>query len=277
MQIVGDHTRYTWIYLMQTKNETRTHITNFITLVENQFIYAPTTTHSQAIFCILCYLKQAPGSGIFLSANSTPQLKAFIDSDWDGCPGTRRSITGFSIYLGDSLISWRSKKQLIVSRSSLETEYRALTSTTCEIQWLTYLLEDLCIQFTRPAILYCDNQSAIQIATNQFFHERTKHIEIDFHIVREKVNSSLLKLLPVTSSLQLADIFTKALSPTLFQSLRSKLGMMNIHSQLEGVLMIICYMYYNLFRYYVICSFLSLFISIFQFRFQLVYKSYFSQ
>ncbi|XP_020223438.1 uncharacterized protein LOC109805679 [Cajanus cajan] len=202
----------------------------------SQYMASPTTAHSQAAFRVLRYLKGSPGSGVFLSATGNLQLKAFSDSDWVGCSDSRRSITGFSIYLGDSLISWRSKKQYTVSRSSSEAEYRALASTTCELQWLTYLLQDIHVPFVQPAILYCDNQSAIQIASNQVFHERTKHIEIDCHIVREKVNNGLLKILPISSSMQLADIFTKALSPSIFQGFCSKLGMMNIHSQLEGAL-----------------------------------------
>ena len=191
-------------------------------------------SHSQATFRILRYLKQAPGLGLFFAANSSLQLKAFSDSDWAGRLDTRRSITGFSVYLGNSLVSWRSKKQPTVSRSSSEAEYRALATTTCELQWLTYLLTDLRIPFKQSALLYCDNQSALQIAANQVFHERTKHIDIDCHLVREKVCSGLVKLLPVSSSKQLADIFTKSLSPSLFSTLCAKLGMLNLYSQLAG-------------------------------------------
>ena len=176
----------------------------------SQFTSAPSTAHSQATFRILCYLKQAPGSGLFFPANSSLQLKAFSDSDWAGCLDIRCSITGFSIYLGDSLVSWRSKKQPTVSRSSSETEYRALATTTCELQWLTYLLNDLHVSANQPALLYYDNQSALQIAANKVFHEHTKHIDINCHLVREKVQSGLIKLLPVASPQQLADIFTKS-------------------------------------------------------------------
>ena len=200
----------------------------------SQYMAHPTTAHSQAASRVLRYLKGTLGSGIFFSATGSLQLKAFSDSDWAGCHDTRRSIIGFSVYLDNSIISWCSKKQPTLSRSSSEAEYRALASTTCELQWLTYLLQDLRVLFVQPANLYCDNQSAIQIASNQVFHERTKHIDLDFHIVREKVQSGLLKLLPISSSMQLADIFTKSLPPTMFQLLVSKLGMLNIHSQLEG-------------------------------------------
>ena len=217
------------IYLTNTRPDI-THVVQQL----SQYMANPTTAYSQAAFHVFRYLKGTPGSGIFLAAQGSPQLKAFSDSDWAGCRDTRRSITDFSIYLGNSLISWQSKKQSTVSQSSSEVEYRALASTMCELHWLTYLLHDFHVSFIQPVTLYCDNQSAIQIASNPVFHERTKHIEIDCHIVRDKVNSGILKLLPVSSSMQLADIFTKPLSPALFQGLCSKLGMMNIHSQLAG-------------------------------------------
>ena len=140
----------------------------------------------QAAYRVLRCLKGTPGSGLFFPATGTPQLRAFSDSDWAGCQDSRKSTTGFLVYFGSSLVSWQSKKQSTVSRSSSEAEYRALASTTCELQWLTYLLQDFRITFIEPATLYCDNQSAIQIATNPVFHERTKHIEIDCHIVRHK-------------------------------------------------------------------------------------------
>ncbi|WVZ09203.1 hypothetical protein V8G54_013733 [Vigna mungo] len=200
----------------------------------SQFMSAPTTVHQQATNRILRYLKGTPGTGIHLPSTSTIQLKAFCDSDWATCPDTRRSVTGFTVYLGNSLISWRSKKQPTVSRSSSEAEYRSLASTICELQWLTYMLHDLHVDYTSPALIYCDNQSAIQIASNQVFHERTKHIDIDCHIVREKVAAGLIKLLPISTTMQTADILTKSLPPPTFQLLRSKLGLQNIYAQLEG-------------------------------------------
>lgn len=157
-------------------------------------------SHNQVVFRILRYLKNAPGYGIFLAANNTTQLKAFSNSDWANCIDSCWSITGSFVYLGNSLISWHSKKQPTIFRSSSEAEYQALASTNCELQWLNYLLEDFHIPFIRPTLLYYDNHSALQIVANQVFHEQTNHIEIDCLIVHEKITSGLLKLLPVSSS-----------------------------------------------------------------------------
>ena len=120
-----------------------------------------------------------------MSADSDLQLRCFTDSDWASCPDSRRSVTGWAVFLGCSLVSWKAKKQATTSRSSSEAEYRALASCTYEVQWLIYLLNDFDISHLDPALIYCDNQSAIQIANNPTFHEQTKHIEIDCHIVRE--------------------------------------------------------------------------------------------
>jgi len=107
--------------------------------------------------------------------------------------------------------------------------YRALAAAACEIQWLTYLLKDLNLQDMIHAVLYCDNQSTRYISSNLIFHERTKHIEIDCHIVREKLQANLFHLLPITSKQQLVDVFTKTLEPKLFIDIVNKLGIMNIH------------------------------------------------
>ena len=196
----------------------------------SQFIAAPTSLHHRASMRILRYLKQHPGQGIFFDSTNNLQLKAFCDLDWVGCPDTRRSVTGYIIYIGNSPICWKSKKQQTVSRSSSEAEYHAITSTTCEIQWLHHLMQDLKLNHQQPSLLYCDSISAIEIASNQVFHERTKHIEIDCHLIREKVKQGLIKLLHINTHHQQADILTKALPPALFNTLISKLGLLDIYA-----------------------------------------------
>lgn len=200
----------------------------------SQFVDAPTDTHLSAAHRVLRYIKASPGQGLFYPSNTDLHLNMFSDSDWAMCSETRKSITGYCAYMGSALISWRSKKQVTVSRSSSEAEYRALASAVCEIQWLTYLLHDLQIKTSRPATLFCDNKSAVAIAENHVFHERTKHIEIDCHIVREKLAQGLIKILSVSSSNQVADGFTKSLSAPMFQHFKSKLGTQDLHAPTYG-------------------------------------------
>ncbi|GAU39523.1 hypothetical protein TSUD_222930 [Trifolium subterraneum] len=201
----------------------------------SQFLHKPTWTHYNAACRVVKYLKQNPGRGLLFPRASDLQLLGFSDADWAGCVDTRRSTTGYCFFIGSSLISWKAKKQLTVSRSSSEAEYRALSSTTCELIWLLSLINDLKIQCDKPPVIYCDSQSAMHIASNPVFHERTKHLEIDCHLVREKVQQGILRLLPISTQDQLADCLTKALPGPKFSSIISKLGLKDIyHPKLEG-------------------------------------------
>jgi len=150
------------------------------------------------------------------------------------CSDSRQLVTDFSVYLGNSLISWKSKKQGTISKSSCEAEYRAMATVTCEIQWLVYLLQDLKVPFEQPSLLYCDNDSARYIAANPVFHEHTKHIEIVCHIVREKMKKGLIHLLSISTIEKLVDIYTKALGPQSFKNICSKLSLINICSPACG-------------------------------------------
>ncbi|XP_048623391.1 uncharacterized mitochondrial protein AtMg00810-like [Brassica napus] len=159
----------------------------------SQFLSAPTDVHLQAAHKVLRYLKNNPGQGLMYSTSSELCLNTFADADCATCKETRRSITGFCVYLGSSLISWKSKKQAVVNRSSTEAEYRSLALATCELIWLQQLLRDLHVSVTGPAKLYCDIKSALHIANNPVFHKRTKHIEIDCHTVRDQLKAGKLK------------------------------------------------------------------------------------
>jgi hypothetical protein len=201
----------------------------FVTQQLSRFLSTPTITHYETACRVVRYLKGTPGRGLFFSRSSALQILGFADADWANCVDSRRSTSGYCFFLGNSLISWRAKKQNTVSRSSSEAEYRSLSFAACELQWLIYLLQDLHIVCEKPAALYCDNQSAVHIASNPVFHERTKHLEIDCHFVRDKVQQGTFKLLPISTKSQLADFFTKALPPKIFNSFISKLGMHNIY------------------------------------------------
>ena len=194
----------------------------------SQFMASPCSDHYAAVLRILRYLKGTMFHGLHFSSKSSLTLKGYSDADWDGDLTDRRSTTGYYFFLGDSLISWRSKKQSLTARSSTEAEYRALADTTQELIWLRWLLADMGAPQSDPTPLWCDNRSAIQIAHNDVFHERTKHIEIDCHFVRQHVVRKTVHLLSISSTDQPADIFTKTHLPSRFQALVSKLNL--VHS-----------------------------------------------
>jgi hypothetical protein len=118
----------------------------------------------EAALHVLCYLKGAPGQGLFFSSQNDMSLRAFCDSDWAGCPMTWRSTAGYCVFLGSSLISWRTKRQKTMSLSSAEAEYKAMTSKYCALSWLRSLLKDLRILHPKPALLHCDNKAALVVS-----------------------------------------------------------------------------------------------------------------
>ncbi|XP_039170468.1 uncharacterized mitochondrial protein AtMg00810-like [Eucalyptus grandis] len=156
-----------------------------------QKMQQPTIADFNNLKRVLRYVKGTISCGIFLHSRSSKQLYGFSDADWAGCTETRRSTTGFCTFLGSNLISWTAKKQPTVSRSSTEAEYRALASATAELTWVSFVLRDIGLSLSSPTRLFCDNQSAIALTANPILHARTKHIEVDFHFVREKVASAL--------------------------------------------------------------------------------------
>lgn len=202
----------------------------YATQTLSQFMHSPTMVHWNAALYVLRYLKGTLNHGLFYPADNDLQMTGYSDADWGSCTDTRRSVTGYCIYLGTSLVSWKTKKQPTVSRSSTKAEYRAMASTTCELQWISYLLNDLQVTMKLPITLFCDSKSVIQITENPVFHERTKHLDIDCHVVRDRFKAGFLTPTHVSSKDQLADLFTKSLIPTVFRYLCSKLGICKIPS-----------------------------------------------
>ncbi|XP_052189877.1 uncharacterized mitochondrial protein AtMg00810-like [Diospyros lotus] len=123
----------------------------------SQYVSKPRKPHLDIVHHLLKYLKAFPGQGLLFSISFSLKIQTFSDADWGSFLNIRRSITGFCIFLGDSWISWRDKKQITVSRSSAEAEYKALASTASEVMWLHQLLIDLKVSPITLALLFCDN------------------------------------------------------------------------------------------------------------------------
>ncbi|KAL0317366.1 UNVERIFIED_CONTAM: Retrovirus-related Pol polyprotein from transposon TNT 1-94 [Sesamum angustifolium] len=193
----------------------------------SQYLSHPCDMHRTVALHVVRYLKGNPSKGIFLHASNLFQLKAFCDADWASCADTRRSLSGFCIFLGDAPTSWKTKKQSTVSRSTAKAEYRSMAATICELRGISYILADFGISVASPILLYCDNKAALHIMANSVFHECTKYIEIDCHVVRNAYKNGFVLPSPIKGSDQLADTFTKSLPLKTFSSMVSKLGIVS--------------------------------------------------
>jgi hypothetical protein len=147
--------------------------------------------------------------GLKVRRSASTTVGAFSDADWAGCVDDRRSTGGFAVFFGSNLISWSARKQPTVSRSSTEAEYKALANATAETMWIQQLLTELQVPHSPVARLWCDNIGATYLSANPVFHARTKHIEVDFHFVRERVAQKLLDIRNISTNDQVADGFTK--------------------------------------------------------------------
>lgn len=169
------------IYLSHTRPDIA-----YAVSVVSRYMHDPRSGHMDAVNRILRYLKGCPGKGILFSAHGHLNIEGYTDADWAGCLDDRRSTSGYCMFLGGNLISWRSKKQTVVARSTAEAEFRAMASGLCELMWIKMLLIELQLHQSVPLQLYCDNQAAINIVHNPVHHDRTKHVEIDRHFIKRK-------------------------------------------------------------------------------------------
>ncbi|KAD3640419.1 hypothetical protein E3N88_29642 [Mikania micrantha] len=199
------------------------------------YMHDPRTSHYNALKRIIRYIQGTAHYGLHMTPTSASSLVSYTDADWAGCPDTRRSTSGYCIYLGDNLISWSSKRQTTISRSSAEAEYRGVANVVAEICWVRNLLLELHRPPSRTSLVYCDNVSAIYLSGNPVQHQRTKHVEMDIHFVREKVEIGLVRVLHVSSKFQIADIFTKGLPRVLFEDFRSSLSIRPPPASTAGV------------------------------------------
>jgi hypothetical protein len=177
------------------------------------YMHDPREPHLAALKRILRYLQGTLSLGLTLRRSSPIELVVYTDADWAGCPDTRRSTSGYAVFLGDNLVSWSSQRQHTVSRSSAEAEYRAVANGVAEATWLRQLLMELRHPPRRATLVYCDNISAVYLSSNPVQHQRTKHVEIDLHFVRERVALGHVRVLHVPTTSQYADVFTKAFRP----------------------------------------------------------------
>jgi hypothetical protein len=187
-------------------------------------MHDPREPHLTAAKCILRYLQGTLDHSLLLHRASTSDLVVYTDADQAGCPDTRRSTSGYTVFLGDNLISWSSKRQNVISRSSAEAEYRIVTNDVVEACWLRQLLVELHNPLSRATLVYCDNVSAVYLSTNLVQHQRTKHVEIDLHFVCERVAVRNVHVLHVSMTSQFADIFTKGLPSSVFSEFQSSLN-----------------------------------------------------
>jgi hypothetical protein len=161
--------------------------------------------------------------GLLLRASATLDVTVYSGADWGGCPATHCSTSRFCVFLSDSIASWSSKRQRTVSRSSVEAEYRDVANAAAECIWLRQLLGELHSPIQRATVVFCDNVSTVYMSQNPVHHKRTKHIELDIHFVRERVQAGELRVLHVPTDEQYTDIMTKGLTMRTFEAFRASL------------------------------------------------------
>ena len=212
------------IYLAHTRPDIA-----FAVSMVSQHSHDPKQKHLDEVYRILRYLKGSPGRGLLFKKTDKQGVEIFTDADWAGDKEDRKSTSGYATFVWGNLVTWRSKKQTVVARSSAEAEFRAVALGICEGIWIKRVLEELRMNFDLPIKMYCDNMAAISICHNPVQHDRTKHVEIDRHFIREKIDDGIINLKYIPSREQIGDVFTKGLSKDKFEYFIGKLGMFNIY------------------------------------------------
>ncbi|KAI5330173.1 hypothetical protein L3X38_029571 [Prunus dulcis] len=207
----------------------RPNITYVVSMV-SQFMHSPSVSHRNAVDRILIYLKSAPWKGLMFSKNGDLEVIGYTDADWAGSIADRRSTSYYFTFVRGYLVTWWSKKQNVVSRSSAEAEYRGMAHGVCELLWIRRLVTELGFKPGKQMELHCYNKSATDIAHNLVQHDRTKHVEVNKHFIKEKIEKKIIRLPFVKSEDQLADILTKAVCGRVFHDSLTKLGIGDIYA-----------------------------------------------
>jgi hypothetical protein len=202
--------------------------------VVSQFMQTPRKPHLDAVRRILRYIKHTLHCGIFYEAKSSLQVHGYTDADWAGNVSDRRSTNGFLFSFRSGAVSWSSKKQPTVALSSTEVQYRGVAIAACEVVWLQKLLTDLGLSMNAHVVIYCDNIISILLVNNPIYHARTKHIEVHYHFIREKVLAKEIDLIHVSTKDQVANIFTKALGTDKLKKFRKMFGVLEVDLNLRG-------------------------------------------
>jgi hypothetical protein len=210
-QIIGS-----LMYLMNTKPDIC-----FAVNTLSQFLVEPRRVHLVAAKHVMRYLKGTMDYGLSYDDFT---LTGYTDVDWAGSVADKKSTSGCCFSLGSAMISWQSRKQSSISLSTAETEYIAACSASCEATWLQKLLTGLFDLEMRATTILCDNQSCIKMTENHVFHDRSKHIEIRYHFIRDMVQRGALKLQYISTDEQVVDVMTNPLSRVKFEHFRDKLG-----------------------------------------------------
>ncbi|XP_068666400.1 uncharacterized mitochondrial protein AtMg00810-like [Aristolochia californica] len=213
------------IYLSHTRPDVA-----YAVSVVSQFMHAPSEEHMEVVYRILRYLKNTPRKGLLFSKNGICNIEGYTDSDWAGDQTTKRSTSGNFTFVEGNLVTWKSKKQKVVSRSSVEAEFRGMAHGVCELLWIKNKLRDLGIEYAKLMNLHCDNKAAIAIGQNPIQHDRTKHVEIVRHFIKENLDAKIIQFRFIQSESQLADKLTKVVSGKVFHGIIDKLGMIDIYT-----------------------------------------------
>eukprot|EP00253_Pinus_taeda_P004608 PITA_04608 len=201
---------------------------SFVVGLVARFMQTPHESNWKEAKRILRYVRGTVQFGIHYSAEASPLLVGFTDSDWAGDPDDRKSTARYVFTPGSGPITWACKKQVAISLYSAETEYRGVVEASKEALWLRQILSEFDFQQQHPNTLWCDNQSAIQLCKDPVQHQRNKHIELHMHFIRKLILEHVLELQYCSTDDQVADIFTKALTEAKFTKLRFMVGVQEV-------------------------------------------------